>query len=101
MSTNKTYKNIVHYKFHYNDKPIFITSYIKYIMLVSNRINSTEIHSHFRKRMPIRLLYDLIPALKRDFSILMPRLIVEFLQFSMRNDSHLIISLANLHKYSG
>ena len=99
MSTNEAYKHIAHYKFNYN-KPISVTTNVKHIMLVSDRINRTKTPPHFRKRMPIGLFHHLIPAFKRNFSILTSRLFVVFFQCPMRNNPHTIIHVTKSHKYS-
>lgn len=42
----------------------------------------------------------MVPTLKWYPRILMPGLLVEFLQFSMRNDSHIALINTKIHKYS-
>ena len=100
MCTDEPYENIPHHKFHNDKQSILVATYVKDIMLVSHIVNRAKRHPHFRERMPLCLLNGMVPTLKWYPRILMPGLLVEFLQFSMRNDSHIALINTKLHKYS-
>lgn len=100
MCTDEPYENIPHHKFHNDNQSILVATYVKDIMLVSHIVNRAKRHPHFREGMPLCLLNGMIPTLKRYPCVLVPGLLVKFLQFSMRNDSHIVLPSAKLHKYS-
>lgn len=100
MSADETYENITHHKLNNHNQPILVAADVKNIMLVPNIVNRSKEHPHFRERMPLCLLNGMVPTLKWYPRILMPGLLVEFLQFSMRNDSHIALINTKLHKYS-
>ena len=100
MSADETYENITHHKLNNYNQPILVAADVKNIMLVPNIVNRSKEHPHFRERMPLCLLNGMAPTLKWYPRILMPGLLVEFLQFSMRNDSHIALINTKLHKYS-
>lgn len=100
MSADETYENIPHHKFNNDNQPILVATDVKNIMLVPDIVNHSKIHPHFRERMPLCLLNGMIPTFKRYHCVLVPGLLVEFFQFSMRNDSHIALLNTKLHKYS-
>ena len=100
MSADETYENIPHHKFNNDNQPILVATDVKNIMLVPDIVNRSKIHPHFRERMPLCLLNGMIPTFKRYHCVLVPGLLVEFFQFSMRNDSHIALLNTKLHKYS-
>ena len=100
MSADETYENITHHKLNNYNQPILVAADVKNIMLVPNIVNRSKEHPHFRERMPLCLLNGMVPTLKWYPRILVPGLLVKFLQFSMRNDSHIVLHSAKLHKYS-
>lgn len=83
MSTYKTDENITHNEFHNYNKTVFIAAYIKYIMLVTHIIYRTEILFHLSKCVPLSIFNSMIPPFKRSLSLLMSRLLVEFLECPM------------------
>lgn len=100
MSADETYENIPHHKLNNYNQPILVAADVKNIMLVPNIVNRSKEHPHFRERMPLCLLNGMVPTLKWYPRILMPGLLVEFLQFSMRNGSHIALLNTKLHKCS-
>lgn len=100
MSADETYENITHHKYNNYNQPILVAADVKNIILVPNIVNRSKEHPHFRERMPLCLLNGMVPTLKWYPRILMPGLLVEFLLFSMRNDSHIALLNTKLHKCS-
>lgn len=63
MGSDEADENITHRKLYNNYQTIIVSSDIEYIMLVTHRINRTEIHFHFCEAVPLCILSYLIPPL--------------------------------------
>ena len=53
MCSHKTDEYITHHKFYNNHKPVFVSLYIEYIVLVSNIVCRRKIISYIAKIFPL------------------------------------------------
>ncbi len=109
MSTDKPDEKPSNCKLYHNNQPIVVSPYVEYIMLIAHIIGIRKIHPYVRETPPFGIFHNLIPPLKGNSGVFPSFGFVEFLQLTMRYDSHLSVvseTVANLiqnfeiHKYS-
>ena len=83
MRTYKAYVNIPYREFNHNYQTVFVSFYVKNVMLITHIIGCGEVNFYVRQILPLSPLCSIIPSLKGSLCISMSFRTVEFHQFSM------------------
>ena len=71
MSTHKSDKNMSDCELYYHNKPIFVASNVKDIMLIPNVVCCGKVCLYIRQVLPLCFFCDVIPSFKCSLSVSM------------------------------
>ena len=83
MRTYKAYENMSYREFYHYNQPVFVSSDVKHIMLITYIIGCRKVNLYIRQVLPLCPLCCIIPAFEGRLCISMSFRTIELHQFSM------------------